>query len=565
MSDREIITPGRALLLLLTLAIAAQAEPVRAGVLDFQAQTEYDFAQVKRKGTSATGIGHFSTDYTLTLRRPFLPASSLMSDLTFKGIDSSDSNFRQNSRGWTLNLYSTDPKYMLSSRIDHNSYTTSSGLSTKSTGYTTNYHADLLLRQPAYPAVSLQFQRQTSGTNYGGASGNYTTSTWLMSSYYDMAPLRFTVDRSRQRFDYSGANSIQMGSQSSAITLNRSLMTGLTVYGELSHTATDVKYSASSSSTDTNRRVLRLTVTPLRSLVADISLESQADRQKVGLVSGTNDNALVSWSVRSEILPGLSLDASDDRQTQSGRAYFGYPSSVSRNRSVALTARFSDAALFSVSNTRSDFDVSTTIYHATQESLQSTLQASLSPTTDLNLNYGRSKSSAGGGDLFDSSVEGLLIRDRTSRLLSVGASFRRNRLRSEVSGGEPLLQYGDTADVDVSWQPRYDVGLDLRMSHQNNTGSGAYKSFAPSGNLRWQITSATNFTANYSLQRYRPFDPTNVGLLGQDTRGLSMRLTHRIARGATLDIAYDFQASNITDIEWHRQLRMGFVLSPSSY
>lgn len=564
MSDGNFLRTHTVQLALLTLGVLTFAVPVRAGVLEFQTQTEYDFSQIKKKGSSATGLGRFSTDYTLTLRRPFLPTSTLMSDLTFKAVDSGDSNISQNARGWTLNLYSTEPKYMLNSRISHTTYGTSSGQAASATGTTTNYNADLFLRQPAYPAVSVQFQRQVSGSNFAGTSGSYTTTSWLMSSYYDLLPLRFSIDRSRQMFDYSGSSSIQTNSQTSAVTLNRSLTSGLTIFGELSRSGTDVAYANNSSSNDINRRVLRLTATPMRSVVAELALESEADRQKVGLLEGRNNNTSVSWSVRSEILPGLSFDAGDEKQTQSGREFLGYPGSVSRVRNLALTARLSDAAIFNVASTRSYYDVSSSVYQATEDSLQSSLQTNLSRTTDFSLNYGRSKSSAGAGDLFDNTVEGASIRDRTSSKLSVGATYRLNRVRSRVAGADSLEQHGDSTDLDVSWQPRYDIGLDLRVSNQNNRGVGAFRSLAPSGNVRWQLDSSTNLTANYSLQRYRQFDPANVGLLGQDTRGLSIRMIHSFARGANLDLSYDFQASNITDIEWHRQLRLGFTYSPSS-
>ena len=95
--------------------------------------------------------------------------------------------------------------------------------------------------------------------------------------------------------------------------------------------------------------------------------------------------------------------------------------------------------------------------------------------------------------------------------------------------------------MDILWQPRYDMGLNLRVSYQNNRGSFASRTLSPSANLRWQLDSLASLTANYTLQSLRQFDASNLATFGQDTKGLSIRLTRRFDNGSSLDLSYDFQ------------------------
>ena len=144
--------------------------------------------------------------------------------------------------------------------------------------------------------------------------------------------------------------------------------------------------------------------------------------------------------------------------------------------------------------------------------------------------------------------------------MSLGTTYRRTNVRSQDTGGSPLDQTGDTVDMDMLWQPTYDVGINLRLSYQNNRGSSTSKSIAPAANLRWQLDSATSLTANYVFHKSRLFDPT-AALLGGDTRGLSTRVTHNFTNGSFLDVAYDFQGGSAGNIEWSKQLRLTFTFN----
>ncbi|MHB9035822.1 MAG: hypothetical protein ACYC64_04085 [Armatimonadota bacterium] len=559
MSRKRFSKPNMVLVVFLTLAMSGLlTEPVWARLFGVQTQIQYNFAELKKRGKQPVGDGRLSTSYNLTLRRPFLATSNLVSDLTINTAESGDAGASQTSKNWTLNMYSDRSKYMLVGRVSHSNYGASStGDAASSTGYSTDYNASLFLRQPAYPVVNLQYLRNTSSSSYAGSTGSYTSSSWLMSSYYDMAPLRFSYDRTQQAFVYSGSPGTQMNTQRWAATLNQTLMSGLTLSGELSRYGTAIGYVGGNTATNTNRRVLRLTATPTRAIVADIDITSQSVQQDVADFSRTNSDNTFSWDVRSEIMPGLSLDYVDQRQSQLGSDMVGTSGSTSRNRNLSVSARLSEQTVLTIGGTRSDYDVDTADSDSRVDSIQSAIQTSLTPTTDFSLNYGKSKSITGLGDLYDSSFAGLSIRDRTSATLSVGATYRRTNVLS-VSGTDSSAysQRGDVVDMDMLWQPSYSMGVNLRLSYQNNQGSNASKVLAPSANFRWQVDSSTNLMVNYAFQRYNQLDPLTQLLYGQDTRGLSMRLTHAFRNNSSLDLSYDFQGSSIGDQEWSRHLRM---------
>jgi len=501
--------------------------------------------------------GRFSADYALVLRRPLLPTSTLVSDLSFNFSGNGDANASRSTRGWTLNMYSDQSKYTLTGRVSHNDYGASAGLLSSSTGFWSDYNLGLLLLQPAYPVVNLQFSRNISGTSFSGSGGNYTSSNWLMSSYYDMAPFRFSYDRTQQELGYSGQPGTQINGQNSAVTLNHTLFSGLTLSGELSRSVNTITHPSADTSTNTNRRDIRLSATPTRSIVADIDFTSQSDEQLTGTSAWTNDNNAISWNIRSELLPGLSLDYEDQRQTQAGSAFVGTNANTSRNSNLSLVARLSEDTAFNISTTHTSFGVGAIDSNTSQNSLQSALQTSLTKTTDLGLNYGRSSQ----GDTYNSSFAGVSIRDRTSTRVSIGATYRRTAVSSRPLAGNSINQNGDTVDMDLLWQPRYDMGVNLRLSYQNYNGSDASRTISPSANLRWSLDSSTNLNASYTLQSIRQFDATNPLTFGQDSKGLSLRLTHSFTSGSNLDLSYDFLGYKFGAFEFQRQARLSYTVN----
>ena len=381
---------------LFVLAVFAfPARRAHSRLLGIQSQLRYDLLQTKQRGLSLIEDGRFSADYALVMRRPLLATSTLVSDLSFNVAGNGDAGASRSTRGWTLNMYSDQSKYTLVGRVSRSSYGASSGLLSSSTGFWSDYSLGLLLRQPAYPVVNVQFSRNVSGTSLSGPGGDYVSSNWLISSYYDMAPFRFSYDHTRQTLGYSGQPGTQMRGQNSAVMLSHALLPGLTLSGELSRAVTTIALPFADTSNNTNRRAIRLSATPTRSIVADVGFISQSDEQSTGLVTRSNDNNAIAWNIRSQLLPGLSLDYGNQRQTQTGNAFEDSNSDTSRNRNLSLVARLSEDTAISVVTTHTSFGAGNTGSSTEQDSLQSSLHTSFTKTTDFGLNYGRSTSATG--------------------------------------------------------------------------------------------------------------------------------------------------------------------------
>lgn len=562
--DQHELKPRFWTLLLLAEAVSLLASistRAHSGVLGIQAQTDYEYDEVDGRDTGKSGRGYIATTYSLSLRRRFTPASTLMSDFSINGSGNGGSNGTQNANGWTLNLLSDEAKYMLTGRVVHNRYSSSYGTGGTSQGSTTYYNVGVYIRQPAYPVVSVQLQRSVSGTTYAGLYSGANTSTWLTSLAYSAAPIRFSLDRSQQSISSSTSTGSHVNSQTEAITLDQPLMQGLSVFGELSRTGSEVSFATGSTSTSTSRRTLRLTANPTRSVVAEVDLASEADSQRVSRATGNNSANTVGWSVRSEVLPGLNLDLADQRQTQNGDGLYTGLDSVTHNRNLDLAARLTENTVLSATVSRIGFGSPFQGGDVSQNSTQTSLQTCLSRYTDLNVNYGKNTSNTGLSDRFTSTSEGVSIRDRRSSRVSIGAAYRHMVISSIAATADSFDQKGDAVDLDMLCQPGYTMSFGLRLSYQNNTGSSSFRTVSPGANIRLQLDPATNLTASWTTQRFRQYDPTVAASFGQDTRGISARLTHTFVNGSYLDVAYDFQGNSVSDIKWRRQLRLGFTVN----
>lgn len=510
--------------------LAICAESAWAGMFGVQAQFQYDLTQTKKSGLGIATNGQFSTNYNLMLRRPLLSSSSLISDLSFNSTESGGYMGSQTTKNWTLNMLSQKTTYTLIGRVNRSSYSGSQ---------MTDYAASLFLREPAYPVLNIQCIRNITGS--ATSASDSLTSTWILGSYYDMQPLRFAYDRTQRSVNYPTYNT-RTNSQRSAVTLNQTLLPGLELSGELSRNSVAQGLIGGTTSTNTDTRSLRLTATPTRSIAADIDFSSQATDLGAGRSNGNYSDHSVSWNVRSEIMPGLSLDYADQVQSQARNQMSGIINSTSRNRGGSLSARLSEDSILNVSkmiNTMSD--------GSNTDSLQTAFHTSLTATTDFGIDYGKSQSSSS-----DTCFSGISIRDRSSTTMSLGASYRRNANRSTMSGD----QFGDSIDLDMLWQPTYDMGLNLRLSYQRNRGATSSKALSPAANLRWQLDASTGMTVGYTLQRSDMSNLIAQQFSNTRSRGVTVRLTHAFPDRSSLDVSYDFQGGNMGDTNWRRQLRM---------
>jgi len=452
-----------------------------------------------------------------------------------------------------MNLFNSWTNGTFTGRVSRDDYQSNylGGLGS-STGYSTNYNAGLFLTQPAYPVLNIQYSRQYSGSNYSASSSKYDMKTWILGSYYDLAPLRFTFDSTRQDYGYAGvSNSGTTNTQRSAILLNEAILSGLTVAGELSRYSVNTKTGGFSSSISSLRRLVRFSAIPTPAVVADFEYAKQSSDQSFGTGTVNTDDETITMDARSQLFPGFTADYTDQRQKTSNSILAG--ASTSRNRALGLSAILSDDAVANATISRSKFD-SFGQPSTTQDSAQVGAQLKLTPDTDLTLDFADNKTSVLGSSSFGGRSYGITVRNRYSEKLSTGLGYRWTKSDLQQSDGTSFVQDDRVTDLDMLWNPTYNVGLNWRLSYESTGGSNISDTLTSSVSLRCLLDAQTNLNLTYDAQRVRQSDFITGGIFGQRTGGLSGRLTRNFLDGSSLDITYDYRSGNIGQIEWERQL-----------
>lgn len=384
-------------------------------IFDLNMQFRYDLQEWKNQGEDAKLKGDFSVNYGLQLRRPLFPGSSLRSDLTVGTNATTEANGNQANNGMAFSLYAARPTYTLTSRINYNHYNSNTNgvIPISSSGATSSYYGGLLLRKSAYPQVNLQFQRNVTSAESFGTRSSTATDSWLMSGRYDWKYFRFTYDQTMRSL--AGAADTDTVTQRGALTMDYPLLSGLKLSGELSRYAID---AGNSTSTEVDRRLLRLSATPTRAISANLDYLTQSNILQGRTGTNTVDSNSLSLNVRSEIRPGLAMDYTEQQQEQEGFSLGRTTQLSTRNRRVGVSARLTDDTFLSGGLSHTDHTVSGLAANSQQQdALQLSLQTSLRPTTDLSLNYGRDGTDSTQSDRVESTYAGISLRDRTSSTL----------------------------------------------------------------------------------------------------------------------------------------------------
>lgn len=547
-------TASGTVVLLLALVLCGPI-PARAflRIFDLNMQFRYDLWEWKNQGEDAKVKGDFSVNYGLQLRRPLLPGSSLRTDLTVATNASNDANGSQANNGMSFNLNATRPTYTLVSRINYNNFhsNTNSVIPISSSGTTSSYYGGLLLRKSAYPQVNLQFQRNVTSAESFGTRSSTATDSWLMSGRYDWKYFRFTYDQTMRSL--AGAADTDTVTQRGALTMDYPLLSGLKLSGELSRYAID---AGSSTSTEVDRRLLRLSATPTRAISANLDYVTQSNILQGRTGTNTVDSNSLSLNVRSEIRPGLAMDYTERHQEQEGISLGRTTQLSTRNRRVGVSARLTDDIFLSGGLSQTDHTVSgLTATSQQQDALQLSLQTSLRPTTDVSLNYGSDSTDSTQSDHVDSTYAGISLRDRTSSTLSLGAAYRWTNQQQQSLTGTPVSHVIQSVDLDALWQPSSTASLNTRLSYQTNS-TGDYHSVQPSVNLRWRIDPRTNLGFSYNLARTAQGSSALTIPLDQQNTGSALNLTHSFRDGTSLNLSYDYQQTNLGTLEWQRRLQM---------
>ncbi|MHB1459037.1 MAG: TonB-dependent receptor, partial [Armatimonadota bacterium] len=465
----------------------------------------------------------------------------------------------QSNRDLRFNVYAAGSRYNFTGRISRgDSVSSSRVLNGDSRGSRTNYNASLLWREPAFPVVSVQYIRNVSDNSSNGSKQNFVNSTWMLSSYYDLDPLRFTFDRSVRTFDNSGQQSSQTTIQRSSIQMNQELMRGMIFTGELSRYTTSFDASLRASSTSSNTGLFRVSLMPTQSVIASIDLSNQSTEQKSIRRVQQTDFGMVTFNVRAQVMPELSLDFSNRHQSQTGKVFNSSSRTESNSNSwnLGINGQLADGTSINGSLSNSTFDVGILGNRTSQNSAVLSLLTDLTRTTDLNANVGQETSRIGLGQDYVNRFAGVSLRDHASRTLSLGAAVRWSDTTSPFQNGTRSRQTSNAVNFDALWLPTQRVGLNVGVIYQVNNGANSSNFFAPELNLRWQVDSLTNLVLGYNLNQISARNLVDSPRTNQRNDGMTFRIDHSFLDGSSLNLAYDFQKTELGSLEWQKQFRL---------
>ncbi len=541
-----------ALLVSATLLLQIALEPV-ARALDLQLQTQFQSFTVKPEGEAADTRSSFQTSYNFGFRRPLAPWSNIQSYLSVNSSDYSDRLSDQSNSNMVFNMTSQQRTYTLTGGLDRNSHRSaisSFGDTSISDGTTSNYNVNFIWAESAMPTLNMQYRRSTSGVTSGENNSTYQTTTLLSGAYYEYSPLRFTWDRQRQTYDFSGtfsSNHSETVRSRAAVNFEQKLLEGLNFSADIGRDKTNTSGARFGSAFGGNSSVFRLTAVPTRSVIMSLDRSYFSSDQSSGLVDSSSKSDSTTLSLRSEILPGLSLSVTDLVTNDRGDLY----TSQNKNSSVSLGASLTPDTFATLGWNQSSF-ASEGQTGSTQKNTYMSFRTPLSIDTDINIDAGWSDS-AGGESGYKSKYLGLMARNRSRSDMTMGLGYRWNGInQTGFSAGRQSTQ---SADFDLAWTPSSTIGLNATANYYVTGGTTISQYLAPTVDLRWEPSSQSNLTLRYNFNRSKQWDPLLAEILGQSNKGISARLSYRLSQKSSFDLTYDYQGASTGGVEYQKALR----------
>jgi hypothetical protein len=362
------------------------------------------------------------------------------------------------------------------------------------------------------------------------------------------------MDQSQENLSSSaGLTSSTLTHRRMAVHFEQAIISGLSASGELSKDWSGFGQAGQGSrnSTDTARSI-RFTATPTPAVVINADSYSRDSSQESSGVLTVGNSSGSTISMRSEIMPGLSLGLTKARnlRTDMDRA------SSSDNFSGNISAILAPDVLLSVSRSRISQSSEPVSLSSKSETTVATLRMPTGMGLDLTLDAGNSKSSGNLGTSFDSQSIGASVRGSLSSDFNVGLGLRRNAY--STSGLSVNKQTTNSLDFDMSWLVSGSVGIDARMNYYLNRGTNVSEYISPSVDFRWTPNSLSSLYLHYNFSQSRQWDALRVQFVSQGDRGLGVGLTQKLTEESSLDVTYDFQGSNFGTPTWQRSLRILF-------
>ncbi|MFQ6099587.1 MAG: hypothetical protein ACE5O2_17775, partial [Armatimonadota bacterium] len=447
------------------------------------------------------------------------------------GFSSVSPSSRQAQRTLWANLLAQGPTYQLVLTgvrdLGRTRLFTSAGGTQVSTTRTSSVSVNGLLRHPAYPTVSLQYERSLSQPGGGQSAG---ATTFLVGANYDWGPLRLIANETGQQIAHSDTSS---RSSAYGVIFEEALLHDLRMSVEHFSSRNRIESPGSRRATTDRTTTIRCFAlpTPFLTMDASVSLLNVSTEDAHGARAWRGQEYAA--NLRSEVFPGVVFDASHRAQMQS--TDFGKASSDQSHANLSL--RLTPVTYMSADWSASSATTSDTTEVTSQHSARFFLTHELNPYVEILLEYGdtlqrfrdsryeNTSASAGlRGSLDPSTYVGLGLRyDRRLALLE-------NRTFDDTTVA---------VELEASWRPDARYGVTAGLSLLRTTGTATSRAVAPFVELRIAPDPATTISVRYNRQDVRQSEPDFPEPIVSQTATSTIRLTRLLSNGATADISYD--------------------------
>jgi hypothetical protein len=518
------------------LALLIAVVPAAAQQLTLSTQLDYVLLdQGFRDPDRHTSTSGFFPRLNLSLTGPIRPGARLYLDITGGLSRDSFGLSSQSADNIHFVLRGEAPHYRLSLRYGnaHLSSTTGSldlGPSqllsgSRETGLT------LIVQQPAWPALNLQYSRFGSSSSLGDTGSTADSTNRRVSATYDLAPLHFRLDDSHSTSNFAGGDAMESNARRYGVSLDTTILPKLSLYGDVQLSHSDARFGrAPLTGTDSRIGQIRLSGELTPKVAVDATVYSQLLDTFPG--SGASDLAArgSSVSMRSEVWPGLQLNFT----ANTNHAKWGSNTSDTTSIYADLLARIDahNSLAFSLSPTRTTFSGSSPV---SQSAHRAAWSSDLDSRTSLTVGFdGFTDDGASLSDRSASKCINLSYRPDLQTTLGVGLLW--NSTESHGTVGQ-TTQDSRAIQANYSWLPTSDLSLGLHLSLSQLDGATQSQLRVPAFDIHWQPDSKTDFTLSWRAQSElrREFDSTSR--LGFSA--FSSHFSRRLSRGSNLNVDYD--------------------------
>ena len=539
----------RRILPIAIFALLLGAFPAQAQQLTLSTELDYLLVdQGFRDPDQRVTTSGFLPKVNLSLTGRLFPTSRVFLDLTGGLTQDTFGLSRQSTDNVRLVLRTEAPRYRLSLRHGRSYFSSSTEeLGLSPSGFATDSQETdvaLSLREPAWPALNLQYSRYLSDNSFGGASSRTQSTDSRIGAAYDLAPLHFRFDESQRTGDASGGNSFAFNARRFDVSFDTALFPKLNLYGDLQFSHSEIR----SGATDPTSRDFRVGSLRLSTeLTPKAALEAQLYSQQTSQFPNANDLSSrgASASLRSEVVPGLQFNLTGNLLHSEFAGRITDSTTASADLFARLDARNSLSLSFSpshasFSNTPGMEQTAYRLNWTSQLDSQLELTASLDHFADTGADFaGRTDSKY------------LALRYRPDLQTTLGLGLLWDRAGTTGAGGE-TSQEARALDTELSWLPTSTLSLGCHFGLSRFRGVSDTRVTVPAFDLRWQADARSDLSVSWRMQTEVQRELEVTSRLG--FTAFSGHFSRRLSPRSSLNVNYDVLAFKSGPFAYERRL-----------